>query len=227
MAGIASGIRPSSLIFTPMERFRGKRCCCSKSTRNNGDVNNYGGDRDTPQLLKVVVSGVTELLRVLSPINKRSVQGESFQQIDEISVSGFDDIMSILKSDYEKAYFVTGVFTPGIYTGDCIFEDPTIRFRGRDLYQRNLNLLVPFFDQPSIALEEIEKGEDAEYRFVLATWKLRTYLKLPWRPLITIKGSTVYELNNNFQIVRHAESWNVSALQAIGQIFIPSSGESS
>ncbi|KAK1314163.1 hypothetical protein QJS10_CPA06g01556 [Acorus calamus] len=47
----------------------------------------------------------------------------------------------------------------------------------------------------------------------------RTYLKLPWRPLISIGGTTLYELNDNFKIVRHVESWDVSALEAIGQIF--------
>lgn len=28
----------------------------------------------------------------------------------------------------------------------------------------------------------------------------------------------------NKQIIRHAESWNVSALEAVGQIFTPGSG---
>lgn len=82
----------------------------------------------------------------------------------------------------------------------------------------------------------------------------RTYLKLPWKPLIKIDGTTVYELNDELkvgreenvfhkvgtyscilhmlvhhtffslpsQIIRHAESWSVSALEAVGQIFSPS-----
>ncbi|RVW27441.1 hypothetical protein CK203_094345 [Vitis vinifera] len=95
-------------------------------------------------------------------------------------------------------------------------------YSGKDLYSRNLKLLVPFFDHPSIALQKIEKGSNSETKFVLASWKLRTYLKLPWRPLISIAGSTVYDLNDEFKIVRHAESWNISALQAVGQIFTPS-----
>ncbi|KAJ6973996.1 hypothetical protein NC653_030143 [Populus alba x Populus x berolinensis] len=66
------------------------------------------------------------------------------------------------------------------------------------------------------------QGVNFETYFVLARWKLRTYLKFPWRPLISIDGSTVYELDNKLKIVRHAESWNVSALEAIGQIFTPS-----
>lgn len=58
-----------------------------------------------------------------------------------------------------------------------------------------------------------------EMDFILATWKLRTYLKFPWRPLVAIKGTTTYDLDKNYKIVRHAESWNISALEAVGQIF--------
>ncbi|KAJ4719622.1 Nuclear transport factor 2 (NTF2) family protein [Melia azedarach] len=145
-----------------------------------------------------------------------------YEQREEISVSDIDDIVTILKADYENAYFVTGIFTSEIYVKDCIFEDPTISFRGTELYSRNLRLLVPFFEYPSIRLQKIEKGSNSKTNFVLATWKLRTYLKLPWRPLICIDGSTVYELNDEFKIIRHAENWNVSALEAIGQIFTPS-----
>ncbi|KAJ0914930.1 hypothetical protein HanPSC8_Chr06g0244151 [Helianthus annuus] len=54
----------------------------------------------------------------------------------------------------------------------------------------------------------------------------RTYLKLPWRPLISVDGTTVYDLDNQFRIVKHVESWSVSPLEAIGQIFTPSSGRS-
>lgn len=60
---------------------------------------------------------------------------------------------------------------------------------------------------------------DSDTNFVLASWKLRTNLKLPWRPLISIDGSTVYELNEDYKIVRHVESWNISAVEAVLQIF--------
>ncbi|EEF49694.1 hypothetical protein RCOM_1428170 [Ricinus communis] len=117
--------------------------------------------------------------------------------------------------------------------GICL-PNPTLSFRrvngircclgapGTELYSRNLKLLVPFFESPSIGLENMEKGVNTESNFLLATWKLRTYLKFPWRPFISIDGSTIYELNDKFKVVRHAESWNVSALEAIGQIFTPS-----
>ncbi|KAH9688231.1 hypothetical protein KPL70_015072 [Citrus sinensis] len=177
----------------------------------------------TPQFLKFAVSGVTELLRLFSSFDKGVCRLDrvSYKQKDEILVSGIDDIVTILRSDYENAYFVTGIFTSEIYAEDCIFEDPTIRFRGTELYSRNLRLLVPFFEYPSIGLQNIKKGFNSDRNFLLATWKLRTYLKLPWKPLISIDGSTVYELNDELKITRHAESWNVSALEAVGQIFTP------
>ncbi|XP_021817630.1 uncharacterized protein LOC110759799 isoform X1 [Prunus avium] len=203
---------------------RGTRCS-SAAPDNNRNNNNQKGE--TPQVLKIAVSGVTELLRLLSSFHKTTrLNGVSDKGRDEFSVSGIDEVVMILKSDYENAYFVTGIFTSAIYAEDCIFEDPTIRFRGKELYSRNLKLLVPFFESPSIGLEKIEKGINSEASFVLATWKLRTYLKLPWRPVISIDGSTVYDLDDKFKIVRHAESWNVSAIEAIGQLFTPSYGRS-
>lgn len=195
-------------------KFNGTRCCSSSSKQNK---------KETPQLLKIAVSGVTELLRFFSFDSKR-LDASSYKRRDDVLLSSVDDILQILKSDYENAYFVTGNFTSDIYAEDCIFEDPTIKFRGKDLYSRNLKLLVPFFEYPSIELEKIEKGTNSETTSVLATWKLRTFLRLPWRPLISIDGSTVYDLDNEFKIVRHAESWSVSALEAVGQIFTPSFG---
>ncbi|TYH60289.1 hypothetical protein ES332_D08G282800v1 [Gossypium tomentosum] len=194
-------------------------CCCSVSPENENKTR-------TPPLLRLAVSGVTELLRLFSSSaqgNRADYQLKS-EDRDENSASDIDDVLRILKADYENAYFVTGNFSSAIYAEDCLFEDPTIRFRGKELYSRNLKLLVPFFDSPSIRLQKIEKGANMETDFVAATWRLRTYLKLPWRPLISVNGSTIYELDEKLKIVRHAESWDVTALEAIGQIFTPSIG---
>ncbi|KAA8536968.1 hypothetical protein F0562_029446 [Nyssa sinensis] len=214
MAGICCYVRP----FPVLQRrtVHGFRCCSVLPNNNKKET-------PTPQLLKIAVTGVTELLRLFS-FGRDRLDTVSYEQRDELSVSGIDDILMILKSDYENAYFVTGIFTTAIYAEDCTFEDPTIKFRGKELYSRNLKLLVPFFDHPSIVLQKIEKGVNSKTNSVLATWKLRTYLKLPWRPFISIDGSTVYDLDDKFKIVRHAESWDISALEAIGQIFTPGFG---
>ncbi|KAJ9185872.1 hypothetical protein P3X46_005454 [Hevea brasiliensis] len=216
-----AGISPNPTLS--LRRIHGIQCC--SGAPGNEKWSRVGTKSKTPRILKFAVSGVTELLRLFSFSSKDSLDRVSCEERDEISVSGIDDVVMILMGDYENAYFVTGIFTSAIYAEDCLFEDPTIRFRGTDLYARNLKLLVPFFDSPSIGLQNIEKGVNSETKFVLAKWKLRTYLKFPWRPFISIDGSTIYEINDEFKVVRHAESWNVSALEAIGQIFTPSFGK--
>lgn len=202
-----------------LTRIHGIQCC------SGGAPNAKKNANQTPKLLKVAVSGVTELLRLFSPANNINELGIVNDQLcRKTLVFDIDDIITIIKSDYERAYFVTGLFTSEIYADDCIFEDPTIKFRGKDLYSRNLKLLVPFFDNPSIMLKNIEKGNSTTDRIV-ASWKLRTYLKIPWRPLISVDGTTVYDLDYQLRVVRHVESWSISALEAISQIFTPSIGK--
>ncbi|CAN1128746.1 hypothetical protein LINPERPRIM_LOCUS22343 [Linum perenne] len=46
----------------------------------------------------------------------------------------------------------------------------------------------------------MEQDVNSMTNIVLATWKLRTYLRLPWRPLVLIDGVTVYEMNEDFQV---------------------------
>ncbi|CAA6659102.1 unnamed protein product [Spirodela intermedia] len=210
------------------------RCC--------GSIGRNRREEETPRLLKTAVSGVTELLRLFQA-PPRQQRGDNWGREGKPLVRDVEDVVSILRSDYDQAYFLTDLCR------NCLFEDPTIKFYGRpsicqyhyfhwfnDLSKNteiimwtsyypfsNLDLLVPFFERPSLILENIEKVEDGERKFILAAWKLRTFLRLPWRPLISIGGTTTYDLDNDFKIVRHAERWDVSALQAVGQIFLPSS----
>ncbi|GKV40215.1 hypothetical protein SLEP1_g47885 [Rubroshorea leprosula] len=172
--------------FIP-QKAHGARCCSAAPGNGNGSK--------TPQLLKLAVSGVTELLRPFSFSEARYPSLSSVWMAAQLNHSGAD-----------------------LVVGGCLLE--WFLFC-KQLYSRNLKLLLPFFESPSIGLQTIEKGVNLETNFVLAKWRLRTYLKLPWRPLISISidGSTFYELDDKFMIARHTERWNVSALEAVGQIF--------
>ncbi|RLM87131.1 zeta-carotene desaturase, chloroplastic/chromoplastic [Panicum miliaceum] len=153
---------------------------------------------DAPPVVRAAVSAVTELLRALSPNKTPRDAAEQGEAEDPPPCGSVEDVLAVLRDDYRRAYFLTGL----------------------SRYSQNLDLLVPFFNSPSLELESIEKGLRVETKFVKATWKLRTYLRLPWRPLIAIRGNTTYDLNEDYKVVRHSESWDVSALEAIGQIFV-------
>ena len=45
----------------------------------------------------------------------------SYKQRDELSVSSIDDVLLILKSDYENAYFVTGITGILLHFLFCLF----------------------------------------------------------------------------------------------------------
>ncbi|XP_011078741.1 uncharacterized protein LOC105162432 isoform X2 [Sesamum indicum] len=218
MAGLRSCICPRPLHILPLRKRRvvGFRCCSSASKGNSEGS-------QTPQLLRIAVGALTEFLRLFTPAGRDRTALVDDEWKDKISLSNVDDVLSIIRSDYEQAYFVTGLFTSAIYADECTFEDPTIKFQGKDLYARNLSLLLPFLLNPSIRLKKLEKGLDSGKEFIVASWKLRTYLRLPWKPLISVDGRTIYDLDEEFRIVRHVERWNISALEAIIQIFTPSS----
>ncbi|CAN7003043.1 unnamed protein product [Brassica rapa subsp. trilocularis] len=194
-----------------------------KRVNNHRPTRCFSGlpEKKTPAILKWAVGGVTEVLRLFSVASSPSttIRTNKDKSYYEDNARDIDDVMEVLRSDYGNAYFVTGIFTTEIYSDDCIFADPTISFQGTELYERNLRLLVPFLEDASIELQNMDKSELSQGNYIRATWKLRTYLKLPWRPLISIDGSTVYELDRDFKIVRHVESWSVSAVEAIRQIF--------
>ncbi|KAJ0237064.1 Uncharacterized protein HA466_0249840 [Hirschfeldia incana] len=213
MAGVTSQIFISSSSTLKRVGYRPTRCFSGSP------------EKRTPAILKWAVGGITEVLRLFSVASSpsSSIRTNMDKSDSEVSARDVGDVMEILRSDYGNAYFVTGIFTSAIYSDDCIFEDPTISFQGTELYERNLKLLVPFLEDASIELQNMEKSELSQGSYIQATWKLRTYLKLPWRPLISINGSTVYELDRDFKIVRHVESWSVSAVEAIKQIFTVSS----
>ncbi|KAG6551344.1 hypothetical protein Mapa_007130 [Marchantia paleacea] len=197
--------------------------CRPESSRSSlhspGSNKRHGTSRaKEPRVLRAAISGITEILRVFS-LERRSPDPPI---ITEKVILVIDDVVDALREDYARSYFLTGEFLDSLYTEDCVFADPTIQFSGRDLYKRNLKLLVPFYEDPLLTLENIQQDEDGDSRFVETSWKLRVYIKLPWRPFIAVDGRTKYNLNAENKIVEHVESWNVTAKEALGQIFKPS-----
>lgn len=146
-------------------------------------------------------------------------------QVERLSPGDIVGILQLIEQDFkEKKYFITGDISDVIYADDCYFEDPTVRFSGLAKWKANLKLLVPFLIEPNINLTHLagQEQQQGQPQSLKAHWTLQTTLKLPWRPYIDVIGATDYILNAEAnQVVRHIESWNITPVQAIKQIFTP------
>lgn len=56
-----------------------------------------------------------------------------------------------------------------MYAEDCYFADPTVSFRGLQTWRRNLQLLVPFFINPCIELNNLEQTSEQPVRLKVGT----------------------------------------------------------
>ncbi|KAG2449314.1 hypothetical protein HYH02_005469 [Chlamydomonas schloesseri] len=173
-----------------------------------------------------LVTVLTEGLRVLGVGKDRYVEvAAAPSRTPPVRRGDVAGLMRRLTADFKQAYFVTGVLDDSIYAPDCYFADPTVAFSGTDLWKRNLALLTPFLEDPSVQLYGMRRlGRNEEgAEVVRAEWRLTTILKLPWRPLIDLDGATEYTLNEESnRIVRHVEFWSISGTEAILQMFRPS-----
>lgn len=199
--------------------------------RTPSTVSTIKADRKKPEnvIITSVVASATEILRYLKKC------GEMFKNQSEVKhvwqppppPQDIADILAMLRLDFtERAYFVTGVISQNMYAPDCLFVDPTISFRGTELYIQNLSLVVSFLSSPSIellSLTIVRSGDSGKSinGIIRAEWILKTGVRLPWRPFVELKGTTEYEVAPTLPplIIRHEEMWSISGYEALKMIF--------
>ncbi|KAK9829722.1 hypothetical protein WJX72_007527 [[Myrmecia] bisecta] len=186
---------------------------------------NAGSQQAVNVLVRTCVSSATYVLRLLR-VGAAEHSANQAQPVtaERIAIAPGDvaALKACIQADYlDRCYIITGQICDGVYDDNCYFADPTVSFSGLQTWQRNLQLLVPFLEQPSLellGLEELPVASAGEPG-IKAQWKLQTYLKLPWRPFIDVLGTTLYTLNDDAtKVVKHVEAWNISGLQALQQV---------
>lgn len=198
-------------------------CTCSRQL-----VQTQATRQDNP-LVVGLVSALTESLRLLGVGKERyrEVAAVAPKKVTRLWRGDISGVMREIKRDFnQNQYIISGIISDKIYDPDCLFADPTISFRGLELWKRNLQLLTPFLVQPSLeilSIKRLGKSPEGNAEVLKSTWRLRTYLNLPWKPLIDILGATEYTLNEDRNmVVKHVEEWNVSGAEALLQILRPS-----
>jgi flavodoxin len=169
-------------------------------------------------------------------LNKVKYKGLSPKQLQNY-------ILDDWKADTGKGYYITGKLTTAIYRDDTLFigPDPDLPCSGLRKY---VGVATHLFDYhaSSAKLESLEmiqnnknniktnnnkdvKEEEEEEETTIALvarWKLRGKLRLPWRPNIPkLSGKTIYHIDNEGLIFCHEESWDCSALEVFFHTFLP------
>jgi hypothetical protein len=130
---------------------------------------------------------------------------------------------------HNKGYYVTGRLSTDIYRDDCFFDgpDPDMPVTGLRKY---MNAASQLFDQKQswsklVSLEQQRKksGSDDGDVVIVAHWQFSGILRLPWKPLLPlVNGSTTYHLDaTTGLVVRHVETWDMSATEAFLRTFFP------
>ncbi|KAG0605337.1 hypothetical protein M758_9G050200 [Ceratodon purpureus] len=133
-----------------------------------------------------------------------------------------EQVKEIIENDIRKGqYYVTGNLTPSIYNDNCKFTDPTTVVTGVSKYVAAVKLL---FD-PELSQQELLSIDVTGPRTIEVNWRLGGYLKFPWKPhIMPYEGFTRYTLGDDGLIVSHDETWSISLLTALLELFTPSWG---
>mmetsp|Transcript_24020 Transcript_24020/g.47163 ORF Transcript_24020/g.47163 Transcript_24020/m.47163 type:complete len:470 (-) Transcript_24020:111-1520(-) len=187
-----------------------------------------GTYKETPGALKLVIEGLTDGLNagVSAFLGSEESKEPDYSAVTARTAGA---LLKRIQEDYkERAYFLTGNITGGIYSKDCRFIDPTIAFEGLDVWRRNIRSLKTLTAERQIDLKEIRL--DDTNKVIEAEWELSCLLLLPWRPRVRVAGSTLHTFekrseDGTLRVVRHEERWKVSGWEAFLQLFGIGGGE--
>lgn len=129
------------------------------------------------------------------------------------------EVRDILEKDIGKGqYFVTGNLTQEIFEDDCRFVDPTNDVTGLKRYLSALNIL---FD-PSKSSVSLLGIQLVDGKTIVADYEAQGVLQLPWRPVVKpYRGHIVYNLNKDGLVQKQEQTWDISALDALLETFMP------
>lgn len=120
------------------------------------------------------------------------------------------DILEILTQDYQNFPYDQ---TYRIYAPDVYFKDPLNEFRGRDRYEKMIQFITRWFQQPQLDLHQIQRNGNQ----IRTDWTLSWTTPLPWKPRIRIPGWSELGLNEDDLIISHVDYWHCSRWDVVKQ----------
>jgi hypothetical protein len=154
------------------------------------------------------------------PLGWRCVEDSSSKCIDLSIVELHETIRNDWCCSTHKGYYITGRLNTTVYRDDCEFHgpDPDMPVRGLRKY---LNAVSQLFEQRSSRAELVSLEVVNEDKIV-ARWRLKGVLRLPWRPTVPEwTGKTTYHTDSHGLVYKHEEEWDISVFQAFLQTLWP------
>jgi hypothetical protein len=128
------------------------------------------------------------------------------------------EVMERIRQDWcphsHKGYYITGRLSTSLYRDDCFFDgpDPDMPVQGLRKY---LNAASQLFETKSSVAELLDLEVDAATDLIVAHWRMKGVLQLPWKPkLPEWTGTTTYHRDADGLIYKHTETWDLSVAQA-------------
>ena len=192
-------------------------------------VTSYESFTESSGVAKSIVSSLTNVVNAIRPGAGEAAPLEAKGP----SPASPEALRAGLEADFvERGYLWSGQITPGLYDDGCVFTDPTLSFSGLDTFQTNIRNLEPLLDRfvppAGRGVELYSCVLDADASAVVAEWRMRGDLALPWRPAIDLRGRTRFgyraQPGGGVGVARYDESWEISALDALLQLLTPNAG---
>ncbi len=128
-------------------------------------------------------------------------------------------IITILKQDLPTLFEKD--ISYDIYSQDIYFQDPVSQFKGKFNYRIIFWTLRfhgrLFFTQLFFDLHEVEQSTED---IILAKWRVRGVLRLPWKAKIFFNGYSTYKINQENLIYEHIDTWDRQPGEILRQ-FLP------
>ena len=216
---VASGARigPASLGARP-RAVRRRRTVVVRAEKEGDDVG-VG--------LKSVWYGAEALGKVVGANKERpsSTGGSSSAAVAEAMAKNGgklerEQVVALLKEDYDQSYFVSGVGELAAYDPDCEFADPFVSFKGVDRFKQNVGNLGGMMRDIDLKIT----GWDERADELETSWRFSCVLDLPWRPKLAAAGGTTHVFDPaTGKVIRHVERWDVRPGVVVKQLLLPSS----
>ncbi|KAL8166977.1 hypothetical protein V2J09_008476 [Rumex salicifolius] len=148
-----------------------------------------------------------------------SAAEDSLLAVDDSGTIDRAALVTSIKDDFERSYFVTGNLTLAAYEENCEFADPAGSFKGLQRFKRNCTNFGSLIEKCNMKLMKWEDLEDKG----IGHWRFSCILSFPWRPILSATGYTEYYFDaRSGKVCRHVEHWNVPKMTLLKQILKPS-----